>query len=588
MRMVREEIERRRVETVSDDTQFLPAQPRDKTLARVTSIPTTRRTGPDDFTISDVPKETADQAIARLAKLPRREYEQVRESEAKRLGWRRSMLDVEVTAARGSLEGCAVPGEQTKQGRALSIAAPEPWGEPVQGAALLADLAELFSRHLVLTAGAADALAAWALHTYVYKHARHTPRLAITSPEKGCGKTTVLDLLTLVSCKPVSTANISTAAVFRTIELTSPTLLVDEADTFLARNEEMRGVLNSGHKRGGKVIRCIGEDSEPREFNVFSPAAIAAIGRIPGTLVDRSIAITMRRAAPKERPQPIRAATEREGAMLARKAARWAVDCNIQIDADPQMPSLLANRGADNWRPIFAIAEAVGADWPQRLMEAALSLSSSDERDSLGVALLHDVQRVFVTAQAERLSTADIVKSLNEMEDRPWPEVCQGKAMTASRFSRMVKPYGAAREQWRDGHDKMAPRVWGYALASFNDAFTRYLPDGPAETGDTGDTLESLGVLARSEVVTRGPPSPVSSAENQQEINDVTRNTTFSASADPNTNGEDDTPLAPCSVCRCHAFWRLSVLSGGPGPWTCKTCTSPDSDDWIDAHVLPA
>ena len=196
----------------------------------------------------------------------------------------------------------------------------------------------------------------------------------------------MLDLLALVVCKPISTANITTAAVFRTIELASPTLLVDEADTFLARNEDLRGILNSGHKRGGTVIRCVGDDLEPREFNVFGPAAIAAIGRIPGTLPDRSIAITMRRATPKERPQPIRAATEGEGAMLARKAARWAVDCNIQIDADPH-PSLLANRSADNWRPIFAIAEAVGADWPQRLTEAAVSLSSNDERDSLECCL---------------------------------------------------------------------------------------------------------------------------------------------------------------------------------------------------------
>ena len=205
----------------------------------------------------------------------------------------------------------------------------------------------------------------------------------------------------------------------------------------------------------------------------------------------------------------------------------------------------------------------------------------------MGVALLHDVQRVFVAAQAERLSTADIVKSLNEMEDRPWPEVSQGKPLTASRFSRMVKSYGAARERWRDGHDKMAPRVWGYALASFNDAFTRYLPDGHSETGDTGDTLESVGVVARSEVVTHRPPSPVSSAENQQEINDVTRNTTFAPRVDRNTEAEDNGPCAPCPDCNCHEFWRLSVLSGGPGPWTCTNCEPPDPDVWKDAHILP-
>ena len=328
MRKVMEEIELLRGDTVSDDAiSPTPARHRGAEIfVPVTSIPGRPRTGPDDFTIRDVPEETGDQAVTRLSKLPRREYEQVREVRGRR-SW--------VGAARCST--VRWPQHAAASKAALVLANKRSRGAPCQSlplslgtnqfrAALLADLAEFFSRHLVLTAGAADALAAWALHTYVYKCARHTPRLAITSPERGCGKTTVLDLLALVACKPISTANITTAAVFRTIELASPTLLVDEADTFLARNEDLRGILNSGHKRGGTVIRCVGEDLEPREFNVFGPAAIAAIGRIPGTLVDRSIAITMRRATPKERPQPIRAATEREGAMLARKAARWAVD----------------------------------------------------------------------------------------------------------------------------------------------------------------------------------------------------------------------------------------------------------------------
>ena len=59
-------------------------------------------------------------------------------------------------------------------------------------------------------------------------------------------------------------------AIFRVVELQRPTLLIDEADTFLPENEELRGILNSGHRQGGSVIRTVGEDFEPRSvFDLF-------------------------------------------------------------------------------------------------------------------------------------------------------------------------------------------------------------------------------------------------------------------------------------------------------------------------------
>jgi putative DNA primase/helicase len=111
----------------------------------------------------------------------------------------------------------------------------------------------------------------WAIHTHAFECFGHSPRLAITSPEKQCGKTTTLDVLGELVARSLPTSNATTAAIFRTIEIVKPTLLIDEADTFLGENEELRGVLNSGHRRGGQILRTVGEGHEPRQFATWAP-----------------------------------------------------------------------------------------------------------------------------------------------------------------------------------------------------------------------------------------------------------------------------------------------------------------------------
>ena len=84
--------------------------------------------------------------------------------------------------------------------------------------------------------------------------------MGIESPEKRCGKTTLLGLLSELVNRPIVAANISSPAFFRVIEETKPTLLIDEADTFLQGNDELRGILNSGYaKKTAFVVRMANE-----------------------------------------------------------------------------------------------------------------------------------------------------------------------------------------------------------------------------------------------------------------------------------------------------------------------------------------
>jgi hypothetical protein len=219
------------------------------------------------------PEENFEAEILRLAALPIARYERLRGEASQRLKVRASFLDRMVCKARGT--------EDTQQGRALDLRLPEAWPHPVDGAKLLFDLAEYFARHAFLPAHASTALALWTVHTFAFELFEHTPRLHIRAIAKNSGKTTVLDLLQSVVCRPLQTAHATSSALFRAIEMAKPTLLIDEADTFIREAEEVRGIINAGHKRGQQLLRTVGDTFEPRAFGVFAPVAIAGIGTCP-------------------------------------------------------------------------------------------------------------------------------------------------------------------------------------------------------------------------------------------------------------------------------------------------------------------
>ena len=168
-----------------------------------------------------------DREIKRLAKLRPGDYERERKEAAERLGFRTSVLDRLVDAER--------PGKDKGQGSAFELVDPELWPDPVDGVSLVSEMTAAIRRYVVLDKNFALTAALWVIHSHCFDLFPCTPRLAITAPEKGCGKTTLLDVLTEIVPRSLSTAGISAAATFRTIEACRPTLMIDEADTFLGQ-----------------------------------------------------------------------------------------------------------------------------------------------------------------------------------------------------------------------------------------------------------------------------------------------------------------------------------------------------------------
>ena len=367
-----------------------------------------------------------------------------------------------------------------RQGTAVEFPGVVLWETPVNGADVLSEVAATFSRYLALPAGAADVLALWTAHAHAFEAFAHTPRLNLCSPDKGCGKTTALDVLASVTPRPLRTESMTAAVLFRLVEQYKPTLLLDEVDAYLNEAEELRGLLNAGHKRGAKAYRCEGENNTVRGFAAFAPAALAGIGALPGTLHDRAIVVRLGRAKPGEvavRFDSRRTEWETE---LCRKLARWTADNFDRLQScDPQLPETAFNRLADNWRPLFAIAEIVGDDWPQRAHAAFVGLTSSADLDAQGIGtlLLSDIAAIFTAETTDKLPSSKLAESLAAIEGRPWAEWGKHrKPISPNQLANQLRRFGISPKGIRVGDQ--TPR--GYLLDDFREAFSRYLPDTPS------------------------------------------------------------------------------------------------------------
>lgn len=420
-----------------------------------------------DTLSGDREMQAGDTSIAELAELPPLEYEQQRKAEAKRLGIRATALDLEVKQYRQQAERA--------NGEAGLFPEVEPWPHPVSGAELLQALSDSAKRFLTLPEHGDIALSMWAVFTHLIDAAEVSPILAITAPEKRCGKTTTLHWLGGIVAKPLPASNMTAAVVFRAVEKWQPTLLIDEADTFLQDSDELRGVLNSGHSRQSAfVIRTVGDDYEPRQFSTWSAKAIAMIGKLPDTLADRAINIEMRRKLPHERIEKMRDAGD-HFMELQRKCARFAMDHVAAVEnARPEIPATLNDRAADNWHTLLAIADMAGGDWPTQARTAAAALSGvQDDTDSINQELLADIKAAFESENVTRLRTAELIEVLCQDDESPWPHWNRGKPITGRQLARRLREFGITPNQTFRFGDSTAK---GYSLHQFTDAFARYLP----------------------------------------------------------------------------------------------------------------
>ena len=374
--------------------------------------------------------------------------------------------------------------------------APE-W-RPDSGANLLDGVFQFVQRYVSLSESQARVVTLWILHTYCLDAAYYTPYLAITSAEKQCGKSRLLEVLEAFAWNPLRTASISPSALYRAVEKWKPTLLIDEADAAFRGNREtieaLRGVLNAGFQRGLYAVRNVGQGTkmEPEKFSTFGAKAIAAIGEILETVGDRSIPVEMKRAVPGKVPDWQIDKLEKEIAGIKTKLTLWA-STNIDALKDAQPERLPApdfwDRQENISRPLRAIADAAGGEWPQAGRQAIIALFSQvrPEVDNMRLTLLKDIRSCFYVANDDGsptffrdwISSQELAGLLAEMEGRPWPQYGKlQKPITPNDLAskRLLGHYRIGPRQRRIPDDPNGKRERGYARQQFEEVWGLYLP----------------------------------------------------------------------------------------------------------------
>jgi Protein of unknown function (DUF3631) len=337
--------------------------------------------------------------------------------------------------------------------------------------------------------------ALWCVHTHLMDKWESTPRIAFLSPEPASGKSRALEITELLVPNPVAAINVSPAYLFRKIgDEEGVTLLYDEIDTVFGprarEHEELRGLLNAGHRRGAVAGRCVvrGNVIETEEIPAYAAVAMAGLGWLPDTIMSRSVIVRMRRRHEGERVEPYRRRIHAaEGYQIRDMTAAWAASATINW---PKLPPGIQDREADVWEPLIAVAEAIGAQWPERATQAALALVAESKEDdtSLGIRLLADIRVIF--GDATELPTKTILDRLCELPESPWADI-KGKPLDDRRLAGRLRPYRIKPKQIRVG--TATPR--GYCRADFEEQWRSYLPPLPqkAKTSETTKTLRENG-----------------------------------------------------------------------------------------------
>jgi hypothetical protein len=448
---------------------------------------------------------TAEEKIKWLASLPPLERAMLRKDVAKELDINLSDVDREIARILPP-EDEETPG----QGHKIELYEPEPWPEPVSGAALLDEIVQAIGRFAVIEEYEKRAVALWVVASHAFDIERIFPRLLIKAPDANCGKSTLKDVVAALVTKACTADNATAAALFRLIELQHPTLLLDECDTFLKDNEDLRGIVNSGFQKGGNVLRTVGENFEARAFETFAPMVLTTIGSLARTIESRSLTIQMKRKRAGEQVERLTGTKEHSlKNTLARKIARFVQDNRMALtQSKPPMPKSLVNRDGDNWLFLFSIADVAGGEWSRLARQAAIELLGlrGEQVLSNSAMMLSDIRGMFrellenkgqlfvklntgrfgdplFTAHKEseldRASCKEIASYLNSLPHRPWLKYNRGKGIAAPDVTKALREYGIHQKRIRmgDGLD------YGYLFSTLEDALSRYLEisDGTME-----------------------------------------------------------------------------------------------------------
>jgi hypothetical protein len=303
----------------------------------------------------------------------------------------------------------------------------------------------------------------WVGHTFFMDHWDSTPRIAFLSPEPGSGKSRALEVTEPLVNRAVHAVNTTPAYLFRKVsdESGMPVILYDEIDTVFGPkakdNEDVRGLLNAGHRKGAIAGRCVvrGANVVTEELPAYCAVALAGLNDLPDTLYTRSVIVRMRRRAPDEKTEPWRNRIHKPlGEAIRARLQVWAEDQKVKASLVepywPDMPEGVDDRNADIWEALLWVADAAGGPWPEwgRVAAVALVADSKAGLPSMGVRLLMDLRDVF--GPFDQMFSEDIIRALLKIDDAPWSDI-HGRELDHRGLARRLSAYGVKSKNIREG-----------------------------------------------------------------------------------------------------------------------------------------
>jgi Protein of unknown function (DUF3631) len=275
----------------------------------------------------------------------------------------------------------------------------------IDGAQVLDDLENFYVKYVYVRRPVAIVLAAWVLHCHAFSAFTRTPYVHVTSPVPDCGKTTLLELTELLVPNPWLTSSLSNAVLARTIDRDQPVLLLDEMDELQKGDKELfaavTATINSGYKKSGRrsiLVPAKGGDWHVKHLSTFSPKILSGLSRLAAVTQSRCIPVVMERLGPSDRVAEMdEYVTEPEAAALYARASDWAKQkVTVLRDARPCSPTTLGPRQREVCRPLFAVADSAGGDWPEKVRAAVLELfgSASSDGNNVALQLLADIRQL--------------------------------------------------------------------------------------------------------------------------------------------------------------------------------------------------
>lgn len=254
-------------------------------------------------------------------------------------------------------------------------------------------------------------VALWILGTFFASIFTWYGYLWLTSPARRCGKSLLLELISLLSfnATPILT-NPRPAYLYRTVDTNFPTVIIDELSQFRGDGgddyTEILSLLNAGAKTGSVVARMekAGEKYEAKYYHAYCPKALAGLVSLPETLNDRVLRIDMAR---KKAGEGVERLNLRKVGQELRdlRDSLYLVGLGYNKDViqfydnaeELDIPQELDDRLRDILEPLFALAGVVDAekgelDATAAIKPYALALARAKDADDHADTAQHTVR----------------------------------------------------------------------------------------------------------------------------------------------------------------------------------------------------